>query len=439
MLLFILFVVFNDNFHFNPSFFTKTYKNRLNPDKTQFQCLRSDKFVTMNQINDGSCDCCDGSDEFINLTYCFNTCPLHLSDFEKSFLTNQYYSAIEKRSLLSKNYTNEFQLFKTELSNKHKELDLLEKEYIELAQNYNNSKQTLKSWVYKTLGLPPYDPIKEKEEKEKYINKININKYLKKLNEDEVEEGEEEEGEEEVNNEKSSKITQLEIEQLKDERRLKWAEKKHYEYDKQLKKAIKLYQESNKKSSFFSSNKEDTYPKEYTNCHDLKKKLKNTKIKFEALKDEVRTGDIRVTQDFGSDNIWFGLSEKQIEVEIPQENAYVSFGFMDSASLNPKENNNNQAFILKREIGPYRPPINRMIHYGPKEITDNWNEYSFSVRLICYPEFHVFETTAPIISRIKSVIGLPEACNTTKSEDDLQTFLHEVAPYINQLVDKNDL
>lgn len=224
------------------------------------------------------------------------------------------------------------------------------------------------------------------------------------------------------------------MEEIKDKRRLKWAEKKHYEYEKRLKEALKIYKESNKKSKFFKSNNE--FPDEYTNCMDLKKKLKDIKTKFETLNNEVQIGDARVKQDFGTDNIWFGISEKQIEVEIPNENAFVSFGFMDSASLNPKDTNQ---FLLKREIGPYRPPINHMIYYGPKEISDNWNEYSFAVKLICYPEFRVFETMAPVISRIQSIIGLPEACNATSNENDLQTFLHEVAPYSRELVDKNEL
>lgn len=426
MLSLILLITFNDRGNFNPSFFTKAYKNNLNSDKTQFKCMNSDKYINLNQINDGICDCCDGSDEFLNLTYCYNTCPLQLTKTDTKKLTNLYYSAIEKRKLLSKNRTDEFLAFKKELSEKHKELDLLKQYVDKLTLDYNNSKQILKAWTYKTLNLPPFDPVSEKKEKEEYINKINLKKYFKKHHkEDELEE-EEEEG-----TKKTPQISQLELEQIKDKRRLKWAEKKHYEYEKRLQKALETYKESIKKMSIAEN------PTEYTNCKDLKKKLKNAKEKYELLKNEVENGDVRVTQNFGPDNIWFGLSEKQFEVEIPNENAFVSFKFMDSASLNPKDT--NQAFLLKREIGPYRPPIDKMMYYGPKEITDNWNEYSFAVKLICYPDFRVFQTTAPVISRIQSIIGLPEACNATANENDLQTFLHEVAHYSHELKNEKEL
>ena len=122
MLSLILLITFNDRGNFNPSFFTKAYKNNLNSDKTQFKCMNSDKYINLNQINDGICDCCDGSDEALNPhVHCEDVCGAirRRSVFFRKNLTNM---TVEGGKIRQK-YSERGRL---ELSSRRKQLQSVE-------------------------------------------------------------------------------------------------------------------------------------------------------------------------------------------------------------------------------------------------------------------------------------------------------------------------
>ncbi|OHS93018.1 hypothetical protein TRFO_40675 [Tritrichomonas foetus] len=405
---------------FNPLLFSKNYQKYVDFGSNQFRCPQSNKLISLKEINDGICQCCDGSDEFINITYCFNTCPTSLSKRETTKLRSIFSTAIKNRVALSSNRTTQYRIFKESIEAKRRQVDKMKNQLNKAKEAYQKSKTNLKAWVYKTNKIPLPDPKKEEEAMQEYINRIDPRQYLTKIEEDE------EEDEEGVD--ATPKIDELELESIKEHRINKWLQKKHDAYSDLLQNALETYRATKSKLA-------DKNPKEYSNCIKAKKQLKDIEQSYTNLLNEIQEGDKRLRLNYGPDYIWF--TEKSIEVKIKDEDAVVSFEFMKHATirfLNPSDPS-----LEYKEIGEFQPPVTRMMHYGPKTITDQWSDYSFSIRMVCFPEFRVFDTKAPVMSRVISTIGLPEVCNTTFSEEDFDNYLHEVAQFKKEIFENGEL
>lgn len=72
-------------------------------EKGRFYCKNAkslDKYIESYKVNDGVCDCCDGSDEYLNLfgtTKCENTC----NDIQRKYRQQVY---LEKAKISKVNY-----------------------------------------------------------------------------------------------------------------------------------------------------------------------------------------------------------------------------------------------------------------------------------------------------------------------------------------------
>ena len=411
----ILFIEILENKEFNPHLFTKHYQQYYNKELNKFKCFFSDQYFDLTDINNGICDCCDGTDEFLNLTYCFNTCPISLKNEEITILKNLYDDALKKRQELEENRAEILNDFTGEIQKKKRAMEILDEVYNDDLKNHQRIKDKLKAWVYKMLEIEPPSPEKEEEEKMEYINKIDLSSFNVIDND--------EEGDEDENVKSTPKINDLEIELMKEKRSIKWSRKKQKEYNKLVKKALKMYHK------YTGNNTQN--PDVYSNYLKSKHLIRVSKHNSSHAMKLYKKYESRLHNTPEENFLWLGLINRRAKLDLPDEKMTIKVRFFDHAKISFSNSKDKKA---KTQNLPYQPPVNRMMHFGPKEISDKWSDYSFSVRFVCFPQFYIFDIKIPVVSRISATIGLPEYCNSTFKEEDFQNYLHEVYNFKNSIL-----
>jgi hypothetical protein len=288
---------------------------------------------------------------------------------------------------------------------------------------FERAESDLRVWVYKMNNVEPDDPATEKANRKAYVNRLD-NVRAKKPREDE-------EGEEDV----EAVVDEEDFKRRKKRRKRKWEWRKEEEYNRLLKRALELAQPSlpgvlGKLKTAMTS---QTYPAPYQAVIDARERMTETQVTVSTLLSDIANAKERLAMDVGPDHIWFDATERSISGPVSGTDRTVVIEYFRRAQLRLP----SMGCAKLISLGMFRGRGENTMEFHPGDVEEDGKHLSMTVRFVCYPEEKLMGATAPSISRVVALVGLPEACNPTFSEQDFETFLQEVSPYWEHFNDVN--
>ena len=410
---------------FDPDFFAPRYSQRFNLDRMTFKCLRERKIISIDDINDEICQCCDGSDEVFNNSFsCPSTCPIELSKSDIKTLQTIYNRAIVNRIALGKQGAALYNELAARNNETAAERDKLREKLAPLTEELKTLEAQVRKWAYESNGLREPTAAEKAKAREEYANSVNLFDIQQKRSDDE----EEGEGYE------PPKIDEAALEAKKERRREKWDWMQEIEYNNLLNTAIdKGVKELNKQTQpkandFLSKLKATTekpkYPEVYQHFLDVQGEYNESSKKYQQTKNDVFNNEMRLNIDYGEDYQWFESFGKIIEGTISGTRNKFLLTLLQRATVRVS----NPSSVRSIDYGNYVERKGNLLIYN----VDHENfagKRILKVKTICYPERKLFEANDNTRLHLEAVIGLPEICPSQFVEDLFVDWLKEIQFY----------
>lgn len=406
---------------FDPSEYSGSIQKHFDYDHMTFKCFNQDKKISVDSLNDHICDCCDGSDEFIDPTFkCNNTCQHQLSQRDKKRLADVFRRAIIKRS----GYSTTAQLLYNEITKNLTEAsDILANLYKSKDISYENkksAKKALKEFLYKHYGYKIPTEEQLKREKEEFINH-KLEKLTKHVSDDE------EMGEDDA-------VYQVDDEIIRKARQIqeyKWIDLQKAKFNKLLEKYISE-RRADRPSDFMGKLKAMQDFPEHENWINAKNEYKRINYNITEYKTQCDEYLRRINSDNSTDHIWQTIFGHVHEGKVSNTYASYKIIFFQAASATHRS-----GFA---DFGIFKKLTNDLMIFGHKN--PNPVQHTLRLRLICYPEIHTLEALQKTRTHLDILLGLPHVCPSVFDNNLFEQWLREIQYYQEQVLQNsvfNDL
>ncbi|EAY12229.1 hypothetical protein TVAG_027820 [Trichomonas vaginalis G3] len=409
---------------FKPEYFSERYRMHFNLDSMKFKCFNENKEISIDDIDDGICNCCDGSDEVSNTSFsCPNTCPIHVKNSEANELKGIFNKGIVNRVVLGA----QGQQLYHELSELNKiqtqKRDELSATLKEARAQLKKQKKDIKKWVYESNGLPMPDKAKLAAEREKYINRVEKVAYRQDAAEEEEGEGFE-----------VPQIDQEAFKKRKQHRALKWDYAQKEKYINLLNTAIDKTKITESSGNVFLAKlrvaETVKYHPTYQAYLDTQKIVHDTSDELSKIGNSVYMNNLRLEIDYGADKQWYQSYGKTLTAPIANTPNKVSISLLQRASVRLPSTGCSRS----NDYGAYIKRINNILVYQAEHVDVFKGQRSMRVKCLCHPEYVVLEAHENTDNRAEAVIGLPEVCPAQYSDNEFTQWLREIQYYKSDLL-----
>lgn len=351
----------------------------------EFFCRNGGQSILFSQFNDGKCDCCDGSDEFLNSgIFCPNNCEISLPKKTISLFRILYDQSIKLRHSLSAQSHSIFQQSRSQFQNLENTLNQLSLNQNHLQTSLDEKLSSLKSWAYKLLDIKQPTNQELQEQKIQYINR---RKYLPLKTQNLFDEEEENIGFEQ------DEIDETIFEKRRKDREIKWDDQQQLNWNHTLDLALK----KSKNHSLFNE-----FQSFQANLNDLIDRISKTKI-------EQRNYKFDLEEDGTSDFVWITKKSEELSILVGEDDVfYFSFGKFATFKKG------NQTILL----GLPTSIRNNRFNFDGKFSSRYRIPWSASISFFCYSQTVFFDAFYVSASKIFVVGGAPEACSLDKSDGE---------------------
>jgi hypothetical protein len=408
-----------------PEELSPEYIDHINQTRNTFTCFADRREIPLSSLNNGQCDCCDGSDEFLNLTYCYKTCPISLNSVERQTFQQLFQRAIFRRLTLGSENDAGYKQLASDIAELKGTINATRDAHTAANKKLEDAQNDLKSWVYRVHNREPPDPSKEKVARKAYVNREDNVRAAKAPDDEENDE------------EAVLELDEADFKRRKQHRKAKWEWRKEEEYQQLLKAAIEMSQPEvpgvlgKLKSKMHSKQN----PPEYQAVLDAREALSQAQVKLTNLLSDVRNGEDRLAFDLGPGHLWFDVTERSIHGPVFNTDRTIVIDFFRRAQLRLP----STGCANLRSLGVFKKRTGNVMEYWSDRGEGDGRGKSLTVRFVCYPEDLLISASSPSSLRTIATVGLPEACNTSYTEQDFQNFLAEVQPYAERLLPRSEL
>jgi len=413
-------------------YFSMKYKNHIDLKKGTFQCFQDEAVIPLDHFNNDVCECCDGSDEFLNTTiFCENVCPIFLTKSEKVSLKHIYQTAILKRIALIEESQKLYNESLNEMESLKESINETEEALSPIAEVLSQKTNSLKKWVYETNNLPLPDPKEVEKEKYEYIHRKDKVRFVERSPYDEAEE-------EDIVGSKRKVIDKHDYKVRKNHRMNKWKTIQEEKYQELLTKALEKSRPQPSGSGILGKlkviiNKHED-PPVYKQYMEAKNLYDETVREYTKLTNKLVNVESLFRSSYGKNNIWFKNKGLVLTDSIPGTSNRVEFALLQHAHLILPSVGCQKSI----DLGNFEGMINRM-HLFTTQPHMYDQQRHLQVRFICYPEHIIFEASQPTTLHTKIVAGAPEVCEESYKQSEFETFLREIQNYKSKIVDESDL
>jgi hypothetical protein len=401
--------------------YSEQYQHHINLTSSTFTCFDRITVISLSRLNDGVCDCCDGSDEFSSV-YCYKTCPIRLSPAQRATFQRLFARAILARNSIAAEHDSSYRQLQWDVSEMESRVNATRDALDSANSDHEAAQAALRAWVYEANGVEPDDPAADRIARKAYVNRLDHVRAKRRSPGEEADEDEE------------LLIDADDFKKRKERRKAKWEWRKEQKYNELLKRALEKSQPAlpgalNRLKSTLQGKK---YPAAYQAVLDTRDRASEAQLKLSHLLNDIRNGKDRLEMDVGEDHVWFDATERSITGPVIGTNRTVVVDYFRRAQLRlPSTGCQNLM-----QLGSFKERTqNTMEFYHGKTEVDG-NPLSLTVRFVCYPEEKMFEARAPSVSRVVALIGLPEVCNATATQEDFEHFVQELHSFWNELPDR---
>ena len=413
---------------FKPEVFSERYRKRFNLNDMTFKCIHENKKISIDDLNNDICDCCDGSDEVFNSTLrCKNTCPVNLALNDIKLLKDIYNKAIVNRVALGQ-----------EGSQLYKDLEELNKRQVEqraelkakldnLSSEVNRLEKELRAWVFESNGRVEQTEEEKEAEMEEYVNKESNIVY--KSTEDE------EEGEDYV----APKVDEKALNEKKKRRADKWKYMKEIEYQNMFNNAINKFRESEKKSDLkpndflsrlLQSTTEEKNPPIYQAFLDAQKEFNTTSSEYSKVNNDVFNNEYRLGFDYGKDKQWYEAFGKTFEGKVSGSANRLIISMMHRASIRLP----TTGCVRSIDYGAYDGMKDGLLLFNLDHEDLFAGKRTMLAKVTCYPENYVFAAYENTPNYAEAILGAAEACPAHFDENEFNDWLREIQYYVDDIL-----
>ena len=425
---FLLFHQFSLSFY-DRRFLTSVVTERIDEKAKTFKCRFDSKLIPLDNLNDNVCDCCDCSDEFVNVSIAQkNNCKIQEKIENRAQLLTFYKESIAFRNELLKTNNKKITRLQNKLSNLVDDINQQEKLYNQTRKKLRKAKYNLVKWAYEKNNIQMPSPEEIERQKQEYINKdasyYHPNEFSfysprKDSNEDE------EEGEGfSPPNVRYSQEDEYEIEQRRKRRAAKF-DKEQKEKTKEI--IRKAAEKSRPYGSFMSRLMQDSQmPQEIIDVEKLREIKKNIQININTLEMKKSKLDLH-SHYIEMGPLWYKASRKSFKKNIEGEegNLNVILFHFANAALSTGH----------KDLGQYSSLNGTIMQYINKNnVEEDGLNMILSVHMICSASDVIYSARKLCPSRYEAYIGIPEICEEKFSNEGFNQFISESKPFQNKVL-----
>lgn len=409
---------------FKPEFYSERYRLHFNLDTMKFKCINENKEISIDDMEDGICNCCDGSDEILNSSFsCPNTCPIHVTNTEAGELKLIFTKGIVNRVALGQ----EGQVLYKELQEltdvQRIQRDELRNKADSLKTQLKAQKKAVKRWVYETNGLPMPDKKQLALERENYINRDDKVQYKSAAEDEEEEEGF-----------STQKIDEKAFKRRKQNRANKWDYAQRMRYVDLLNTAIEKTKITETSSNAFLAKlkvgEKVKYHPTYQAFLDLEKDYNETQHDLGKISNEVYLNELRLDQDYGEEKQWYQCYSKTVSGPVVDTPNVLHLSLMQRVYIRLPSTGCSRS----NDYGAYKRRVGNLLVYETDHTDAFKGKRVIRVKTVCHPDYVVLDARENTELNADAVIGLPEICPTQYSDRDYTEWLREVQYYKKELL-----
>jgi hypothetical protein len=401
------------------------YRRHIDEEANTFTCFTDGKTTPFAKLIDGECDCCDGSDEFQNMTFCHKTCPLTLSSLERGAFRRLYNRAIVARSAIGVENDASFHRLEQEVVSMKRTVNDTRAALDSANAQLNSAEASLRAWVYRTTGVDPPDAAAEKAARKRYINRLDHVRARRPREGDEQSE------------EDAIELDEDDFRRRRERRKTKWKNRREDEYETLLRRALERAQPSvpGVLGKFRAPVHAAARPAEYEAVIAARGAVSDARLSYTNLLNDIRNAEERLAMDLGQDHVWFDATERSVSGPVAGTDRTLVIEWMRRALLRLP----STGCAVLKSLGKFAGRSQHAMHFAGGHLEDDGAKLSLMIRLVCFPEEMLIHARAPTVSRVVAVVGLPEACNTTYREEDFNNFLMELQEFKDEIIAENPL
>ena len=413
--MFLFFISFS--LSYDLSFLSSSVKKRINGKKMLYQCFQGGQFIPLKQLDNGICDCCDCSDEFMNTSVITaNNCISNkLSKPQLEQLRDVYKNNIIARNQIKRG--NEQRLNQLEVSRREllTAIETRKRSLNKILEQISISKTNLREWVYSTNGLKMPTEEEMLARKDKFIKKESHIESKKKRYDEEEEEGF-----------SYTKLEDTNFEEKQRVREVKWKQLVKEEYNQLLEMAIKKAQEKETSNHFLSKLKENPLPDTVITYQNLKRDKQKQRSELTQMFTQLNEIEelLKFTQQF--DPVWLSAFKKLVHGPIEGSKGDLRITLFTEALIKASY---PQPFSMGRFSY-----FNQTMRFVDGTLMKDDERGSLNTYLFCHHKLEFMYATRQAISRYTAWIGLPEACPETFSNAEFDKLVAIIEPFSHKIV-----
>jgi hypothetical protein len=401
------------------------YRRHIDQEANTFTCFTDGKTIPIHKLNDGECDCCDGSDEFLSTTFCYKTCPLTLSSLERNAFRRLYNRAIVARSAIGAENDAGFQRLDHDVTEMKSTVNATRAALDAANAHLEEANAKLRAWVYRTNGVDPPDPAAQKAARKRYISRLDHVRAKGARVDDEQSEDD------------APELDEADFRRRRERRKIKWENRQEDEYNALLRRALEAAQPTipgvlgKLRAPVHAGRK----PAEYEAVMAARDAVTNAQLRLTNLLNDIKNGEDRLAMDLGHDHVWFDATERSISGPVSGTDRTLVIEWMRRAQLRLP----STGCAVLKNIGQFKGRSGHAMQYWGGHQEDDGVKLSLTIRLVCFPDEIMIQAKVPVVSRVLAVVGLPEVCNATYREADFINFLQEVQEFKDVVIPENAL
>lgn len=393
-------------FSFVVTDYSDEFRGNFVMSENKFKCFEGSQKISIEQIGDNQCDCCDGSDEIFNKTlYCPYTCNSY-QNIDTAKLKKIY----EKSIFYKKKIYEDSRKESDKILGRYKEYkDKLE----EMKQNISDIKKSIEKyrseftdWVYQMNDMKRPTSDELLVEKETYIQKHLIH-FENKDYEDEIPEG--------YDTRLVGKNSQIRQEKEEEFETIKLKESK-----KLLAQAVSRLKNSlkNSTSDYLELVKKylSSLPEPVLLYDKMKSKKVEAKKELSTLKDDYYEFVMIVERHTEHDHLYRSSPSDPLNGNVKGTNLVLVMDLKDTLYLREATTKKTIA------ISEYKHTVSNKLIYAD-------NDYHMNIKSLCYYEDLFFHAYRPYKKLIYTVVGTPDACPDEFDEKLFNDWTYEILRY----------
>ncbi|EAX85233.1 hypothetical protein TVAG_358460 [Trichomonas vaginalis G3] len=396
---------------FNPNEYSGALQKQFDLDKMTFSCSNSKNQISIEDLNNGICNCCDGSDEFLNSShYCQITCPYSLNQRDSNHLLEIFHNGIVQKNALILKGNDLILKLQNDLARLDIELGNISLTKENLFKEKKTAKEVLKRDVYQTFQTPYYTSEELKIQKEKFINKKHDHSKRSKIDDQEVGET--------VNIYSYDKENSETIRKM---RSIKFDDAQKRKFRDLLQKYIAKFAETSQHHNYLEIlvSKRQRNPPLLENYISISNKYKQACINESSILTRMES----IKQRLNFNEVWQSLYGISFKDKIENAAATFNIEFLIAAAAI------HQNGIAK--FGSFKGIKDNMLIYEPDRLDPI--KHTVRIRLICYPKIFTLEALQKTKTHLDIKLGLPHVCPSANDDNAFDAWIHEIQFYRNKI------